>query len=335
MSKASRPARARARAGRGALALIAAILAVVMVGATGARADDGDRGHGGDGGLVHAWITTFTMSPSSGPPGTLVHVSGSGCAPGLLSSPSTDFVTVSASALDLAFQAPVAANGSWQGSFTVPANPLDVPTVVGALCTSAGLPSLCTIYTPMTFTVSLPIVPPTVPVPTTTLPVPPLPVTLPPTTIAPGPTTTPSTVPQPSRGGSGGPAPLPRPPVSTPPTLGRTPGTIAIGVPGDRGLPVDGSPAGTPAIGGSTGARPGSRTVSAIRSKPTGHSAAAPLPADLGTASLAAHSAGGAGGLGWLVWTLVALVAAAAVGAHALLWSRRRPDVARSGVEPT
>ena len=335
MSKASRPARARARAGRGALALVAAILAVVVLGTAGASADDGDRGD--DGGLLHAGITTFTMSPRSGPPGTLVHVSGSGCAPGLLSSPSTDFVTVAASALDLAFQAPVASNGSWQGSFTVPADPLSLPSVVVALCTSAGLPSLFTIYSPMTFTVSLPIVPPTVPVPPTTLPVPrsPLPVTLPATTIAPGPTTT-SSAPQPN-GGSGAPLPRRRPPASTPTTVGGTPGPISIDIPGDTGLPaVGGSPGRAPTMrGGSTGARPGSRTVSAIRSKPTARSAAAPLPADLGPASLAAHSAGGSGGLGWLAWALLALVVAAAIGAPALLWSRRQANVASPEGEST
>ena len=43
-----------------------------------------------------AGVSNFSMSPTSGPPGTTVSVSGTGCAPGLLLSPSQDFVAVSA-----------------------------------------------------------------------------------------------------------------------------------------------------------------------------------------------------------------------------------------------
>jgi len=45
---------------------------------------------------AEAAITTFTVSPAAGPPGTVVHVSGAGCNPGLLGSAETDFVSVSA-----------------------------------------------------------------------------------------------------------------------------------------------------------------------------------------------------------------------------------------------
>ncbi len=42
-----------------------------------------------------AAIQNFAMSPTSGPPGTSVHVSGTGCAPGLFLSSDQDFVEVS------------------------------------------------------------------------------------------------------------------------------------------------------------------------------------------------------------------------------------------------
>ena len=50
---------------------------------------------------------------------------------------------------------PVASNGSWQGTFTVPATAVAAATApVAAVCVSGGLQSLMTIYTPQTFTVT-------------------------------------------------------------------------------------------------------------------------------------------------------------------------------------
>src|SRR5262249_26776173 len=91
-----------------ASAVVALVAGLASVGAVGAIEPAG------------AAVTGFTMSPASGPPGTVVHVRGGGCAPGVLGSRNANFVTVTASTLDVAFRAPVAANGTWVGAFTVP-----------------------------------------------------------------------------------------------------------------------------------------------------------------------------------------------------------------------
>jgi hypothetical protein len=104
-----------------------------------------------------AAITTFTLAPAAGPPGTVVHVRGRGCAPGVLGSSRTNFVTVSAPTLDVAFRAPVRSAGTWDGSFTVPASGAGViarRAQVAAACISTGVASLTTIYAPETFTVT-------------------------------------------------------------------------------------------------------------------------------------------------------------------------------------
>src|SRR3954447_5620115 len=116
----------------------------------------------GTAGVANAGVTTFTMSPTTGTPGTVVHVSGTGCAPGLLASAGTDFVTVTATTLGPAFRAPVAANGSWQGTFTVPPGAVGSGAVVTAVCVSSSVQSLLTIYAPQTFTVAHDVSPPTV-----------------------------------------------------------------------------------------------------------------------------------------------------------------------------
>jgi hypothetical protein len=107
--------------------------------------------------LAGAAITTFTMTPAAGPPGTVVHVRGRGCAPGVLGSSRANFVTVTATTLDVVFRAPVRADGTWNGSFTVPASGAGVlgsSAPVTAACIATGVASLTTIYTPKSFTVT-------------------------------------------------------------------------------------------------------------------------------------------------------------------------------------
>ena len=57
-------------------------------------------------GSAQAAVTPFVLSPTSGPPGTVVHVGGTGCSPGVSLSATSDFVEVTATTLDLAIQTP-------------------------------------------------------------------------------------------------------------------------------------------------------------------------------------------------------------------------------------
>ena len=116
-----------------------------------------------------AAVLGFDTSPSSGPAGTVVQVSGTGCAPGITLSPAQDHVKISSTTLAVSTDIVVAADGSWHGTFAVPANAPALPGLVAALCFTNGLPSLTTIYSPQTFTVTGPLLP-TIPVTTPTLP---------------------------------------------------------------------------------------------------------------------------------------------------------------------
>jgi hypothetical protein len=106
-----------------------------------------------------AAIGPFLVQPASGPPGTPVTVSGTGCGPGLVRVPSQDYVSVSSTTLPVAAQVAVSANGSWSTTFTVPLGTPPLPAALAALCFTDGLPSLATIYTPGTFLVTAPTTP--------------------------------------------------------------------------------------------------------------------------------------------------------------------------------
>ncbi len=80
----------------------------------------------------------FSLSPASGPPGTLVTVHGRACAPGPVASATADFVRVSAKTLPVAFDIPVARDGSWSDRFTVPANARNSRGPVTAACYRDG-----------------------------------------------------------------------------------------------------------------------------------------------------------------------------------------------------
>ncbi len=155
-------------------------------------------------GSAGAAITSFTLSPTSGPPGTVVNISGAGCSPGLTVSSSSDYVAVSGPTKQASMRIPVRANGSWHGSFTVSANatagtsPLGAPVL--ALCVSDGLPSITTVYTPQTFTITA--------APTTTTPRTTNPTTPTPTTHRPGSTTPPTRRNAPPPGGTTSTAPV-------------------------------------------------------------------------------------------------------------------------------
>jgi hypothetical protein len=243
-------------------------------------------------GTAGAAIGPVGVSPSSGPPGTAVTVSGSGCGPGLIRSPSQDYVSVSSTSLPLGVQVPVDSGGSWSTTFTVPPGTLPLPAAIAALCITDGLPSLVTIYTPGTFTVTAASPPATSPPPTT-----------PPATTVP---TSPTT------GGTSNP---------TTPTSKGKPGSKS-----DAGSPTgSGSSAGDGNGSGSGARRSGSDSEFATLAgtiEDLGSGDGSGTAAGLRSPRLASDSTSADGGLGW--WWLLVLVLAGAVGVGAWAWWRSR-----------
>jgi hypothetical protein len=256
--------------------------------------------------------TSFTMSPSSGPVGTTVNVSGTGCT-GLLSKS----VAIKASTVPLtAFPLSVASNGSWHGSFAIPSTTPAAPVAVGVTCVSDGL-SLA--YAPQTFTVTGAIVPPTA-LPAVTLPTVPTLPTLPPTTLPTLPGVTPTTV-------SSNPSDPTEPetPVSVPTDR------IDNGTPGGGGGNSDGDGSSTnigDGISSGTGSDGGggSATGGAASGK-GGKSGTGARAAELNSPELSVAKSKSSPGLAWLLWLVALSVPLAGVGFY--LWMRhaRRPHV--------
>jgi hypothetical protein len=228
--------------------------------------------------------TSFNMSPSSGPVGTTVNVSGTGCT-GFVSRT----VTVTASTVpQTLLNASAAADGSWHGSFSIPAGTPAAPVAVVALCLSDGLPLA---YTPKTFTVTGSLLPTTPALPSTTLPGATLPAT-----------TTPD-IP----GGPGSPN------SSTSSSVAVPPGRIDRGAPGriDRtggGARGDGT-SGRGSSGATAPGKDGSKSGPGTRA------------AELRSPELSASRGGDGGDLGWLLWVLALSVP---IGGFALcIWMRR------------
>jgi hypothetical protein len=269
----SRPRLARRVAGPGLVALLAGFAACYAPPAADAA------------------ITPFALAPQAGPPGTVVHVSGAGCSPGLLDSPKTDFVRVTAPTLGVVLRAPVSASGAWSGSFIVPADGGSGSSAVAAVCVSSGLLSLTTIYSPQTFTV-----------------------TSPPSTTKPGPSTT--------RPGSRGTTPASRPtPGSNPPDH---PSTV-VGGP-SAGPHVTGDTAGTRGTSpGAPSAPAASHAPSTTRAPVNAKHSASAGPAALPQVDLGSYVGSGYdSGLGWLGGLLLLVLLIAAVGATFLIWRARR-----------
>jgi len=287
--------RRRARA----LPVVAALLVTVGWGLTG---------------IAHADVSSFVLSPKSGPPGTVVTVSGTGCSPGPTNSESSDYVAVQAPTLQLYDkQIRVRKNGSWHGTFKVPSDAnAGLAAAVAALCVRDTLPSLSTWYLPQTFTVTAP------PTPTTTAPggtTPTTPTT--PTTKKPTGTTPPTHDEGPGPDGGGGPG-------STVPVFGGFPPDTSGGNTGggtDRGG-SDG--------GGSETTRPGT-TRAGLNRASRGMPAA--RAADLSVPRLPGAHVAGASGLGWIAWVLLALVIAAAGAPFWLRRSRRSDEEDGAAVE--
>jgi len=231
----------------------------------------------------------FAVSPASGPPGTVVNVNGKDCSPGSTNSAASDYVAINAPELQVTdMQVPVHQNGSWHGSFRVPAGSnAGIAAAVAALCVTDTLPSLSTWYMPQTFTV-------TAPAPTTT------------TTTAPGGTTptTPTTKP---------------PTTTTPPTHGGGPSPDGGGAPGSTSPVFGGFPPG-PASGNAGGGTGKSGSAPTGSSTAKGRTAAA-RAADLSVPELPSARVAGPRGLGWLSWVLLCALIAGAIGAP--LWLRR------------
>jgi hypothetical protein len=252
-------------------------------------------------GVAGAAVQSFGVSPSYGPPGTVVDVSGTACSPGITLTPE-DHVTISSTVLPLPTNIPVAADGSWHGSFTVPGNATPGSGLILAGCVTDRLTLSPTTYTPHGFTVTA-----NPPATTTTAGnrLPTTPTTARRTTITPAPTTRGPTDP----GGT--------------PTSGSTPGSTGGGNSGGgtgNGGSRRGAGGGGPGIGGSTGSTPG-----ATRGAATSNAATAAGLRDPRLAS-STSSRGGSGAL-WVLW-LVLLLLAAGAGALLWWWQHREPGEA-------
>jgi hypothetical protein len=266
---------------RGTLGAVVAI-AVIAVASVATR------------GVAGAAVQSFDVSPPSGPPGTVVDVSGTACSPGITDT-AQDYVQITSTTLAPSTNIPVAVNGTWHGSFTVPGNAAPTAGLIVAVCFTDGLPSFTTSYTPHGFTVTA-----NPPATTTTVgnPLPTTPTTARRTTITPAPTTV----------GPNDPGGTP----TTYPSSGSTPGSTGGGNSGG-GTGNGGSrrgAAGGPGIGGSTGSTPG-----VTRGAATSNVATAAGLRDPRLAS-STSSRGGSGAL-WVLWLVLLLLAA---GAGALLW---------------
>lgn len=286
----------RARATAGARARVAAVVAILAIGWWSTAP-------------AQAAVSPFVLSPSSGPPGTLVSVSGTGCSPGLTRSPS-DFVAVAAPTFGLSMQPPVAEDGSWHETFIVPSDAGTGDAPVAAVCVTDGLPSLTTQYTAQMFTVTA----------------------APPTTTTSPPTTSPTT------GGTtpGGTTPKPGPGGSTPTTQGGPPDTgggsgPSPTVPTSEGVPSGDSNGG--AAGGGSGSNSGTSARPVKADAAPRHSAAAARAADLRAPELAAAQIGDTSELDWVAWTLLIALVVGAVAAPLLLrrWRRRDTDTPATG----
>jgi hypothetical protein len=286
--QAADPRRALAAAGtrRGGTLGAVAVLAVIAATSFATR------------GVAGATPQSFSVSPSSGPPGTVVEVSGTGCSPGVTVTPAQDYVKVTSTILGLSTDIPVAVDGSWHRFFTVPSNATGAG-LVHAVCFTDGLASLTTTYLPQGFIVT------GKPLTTTTTrtTVPTTPTTARQTTVTPRP-----------------PNPGATPPGGTPttqPTNGSTPGSPGGGGTPGAGTPGGGGPGGS-GISGSTGSTSGGSTSGAIggpygsKAGPTANAAGLREP------RLASSTSGRSeNGSLWVLWLLLIALAA---GALALLW---------------
>ena len=255
----------------------------------------------------------FSLSPTSGPVGTQVTVSGTGCSPGLVLT-SLDHVTVSAPTLLSTFDVPVAANGSWQGTFTVSSGAPSLPIAVAALCVTDNLPSLLTVYVPQTFTVTQ--------ATTTTTRASTTPTTQGATETSAPATSPPTTSSVPGGGGGGGGA-TPTTSRSGPPNPG------APSAPTTSATPGDDSPGATPSPGsGSDVTAPDADdgdvavddAIVFDGDSAIALDAASARRAHLDAPELAAETKPSSGGLAWL-WLLLLLATGGT--AAAVFWYRR------------
>jgi hypothetical protein len=159
----------------------------------------------------------FTISPGSGPVGTVVTVSGTGCSPGF-SVTSSDYVRVVATDVTVkSFQ--VDASGAWSGTITMDNAGLIGLVVITATCHTNGIPSLTTLYPIRSFDVTAP------PAPSTTT-----------TTQAPTTTTTvPATTTTAGSGGSGATTTTAPPAPTTTTDVGGAGPTTTVGTNGGPG----------------------------------------------------------------------------------------------------
>jgi hypothetical protein len=273
--------------------------------------------------------SSFTMSPSSGPVGTTVNVSGTGCTGTLSKSVAVTATTVPTTVIHPS----VASNGSWSGSFSIPSSTPAAPVAVAPVCVSDGL-SLA--YTPQTFTVTGAIVtPPTVP-----------PVTVPPATVPPvlpG-VTVPTLPPLPEVTLPGGTTATTQPSNPSDPSDPGGPGTTSpVSLPNDRiddgrggsGGGGNGSSDIGDGIHSGAGGQGGSGSATAGGASGKGGKSAEARAAELSSPELAAAKGDKGGGLAWLLWLLALSVPIGGVALYVWMRRTRRANIPELETDPS
>jgi hypothetical protein len=258
-------------------------------------------------GGADAAIGGFNVSPGSGPAGTTVTVNGTGCSPGLVNN-AQDYVTIAAVTVPpTTFNVSVASNGSWSDDFAIPSLQPTLAVAITAVCFTNGLPSLTTIYTPQTFTVTDPAPSPTTAPPTAST----APTTAPPDDSSPP--TTPTVTDDDDNPASGNDG-----------NDGRT-GNDGRDAPGSGGNDDGTTPATDPVTGAPIASGSDNDGTAGTAGNADASDDARMTGAALDAPELTAvHERGGPGRLSWFIWLLLA----AAAGAIALYaWLRHaRPE---------
>jgi hypothetical protein len=235
------------------------------------------------------------ISPSSGPAGTSVSMSGANCSPGVSVDANADYVRLVSTLFTV--QVNVAANGSWHTSAIVGGLPVPGPAPITATCFTDGSPSQDTQYNPAVFTVTSG-------------------TASPPTTHS---GSTPTT--KPGGGSNGGGS-----------NGGGSNGGGSNGG-GSSGGGASNGGAGSNGAGGGSGSRTGaasgaggggSGAAAAGATTPTTSRDGVVDALGVGLGNDGSKIGGGGSGLAWMWWLLLIFAAAAATGLAWVAWWRRR-----------
>ncbi len=233
----------------------------------------------------------INISPSSGPAGTAVSISGAGCSPGVSVDANNDYVRLVSTLFTV--QVGVRADGSWHTTAIVGGLPVPGPAPITATCVTDGAPSQETQYNPAVFTVTSGSATPTT---------------------APG--TTPTTKPGGGNNGGGGSN-----------GGGANGGGGGAGTDGSNGADANGGAGanGDAGAGTGSGAAGSGKVALSAKAKTPKTSAEGVVDAlGVGLGNNASANGGGSSGIGWLWWLLLIVAAAAGIGLAWTAWHRRR-----------